>query len=75
LKSTPYDAARARPFVNEIKKYAAAQSTLAYLKDPPEGYLMPAVDIMGELDSILGKVYNSHYDFEVAVAKVFNAGN
>ncbi|PVH69132.1 hypothetical protein DL98DRAFT_661848 [Cadophora sp. DSE1049] len=75
LKSTPYDAVKARSFIGEIKKYAAAQSTLAYLKDPPEGYLMPAVDIMGEFDSILEKVYNSHYDFDVAVAKVFNAAH
>ncbi|KAH7305385.1 hypothetical protein BKA65DRAFT_201856 [Rhexocercosporidium sp. MPI-PUGE-AT-0058] len=73
LKSTPYDAVKARSFIDEIKKYAATQSTLAYLKGPPEGYLMPAVDIIGEFDSILRKVYNSHYDFNVAVAKVFTA--
>lgn len=65
---------RARSFIEEIEKYAAAQSTLAYLKDPPEGYLMPAVNIMGELDGIMGRLYNSHYDFDVAVARIFSAG-
>ena len=65
---------RARSFIEEIEKYAAAQSTLAYFQDPPEGYLMPAVNIMGELDGIMGRLYNSHYDFDVAVARIFSAG-
>ena len=74
LKSTPFDTVKAKAFIEEIKKYVASQSTLAYLKNPPKGYLMPAVDILGEIEKVKETIYNSHYDFDVAIYKVMNAG-
>lgn len=48
------------------------QSTLSYLKDPPEGYANEGVDIEGGLDDIKSKVqngnYGNEYDFENDIA-------
>ncbi|GKT41583.1 peptidase S41 family protein ustP [Colletotrichum spaethianum] len=44
------------------------QSTLAYLKNPPEGYQQPAFDLMKGLDdlklNVTSRVYKNQYDFE-----------
>ncbi|KAK5690067.1 hypothetical protein LTR97_012552 [Elasticomyces elasticus] len=49
-------------------------SDLAYLKDPPPGYLYPGVDILGGLDSILTGVqagaYKSDYDVQLDLYKL-----
>ena len=50
------------------------QSTLAYLKNPPEGYGDESVDIQKGLDDIATKVsngdYDNEYDFEFDIAKL-----
>ncbi|KAF5854385.1 hypothetical protein GGP41_007181 [Bipolaris sorokiniana] len=52
LKSLPFYATDASTTVDEIKKMVEFQSTLAYLKDPPQGYPNPAIDIISGLDGI-----------------------
>ncbi|EOA84180.1 hypothetical protein ACJQWK_01264 [Exserohilum turcicum] len=72
LKSVPLYSTDASRTVDEIKKMVEFQSTLAYLKDPPKGYPNPAVDILGELDTLKGNVesgrYDNEYDFEADIA-------
>jgi hypothetical protein len=44
------------------------QSTLSYLKSPPQGYQQPAVDVLKELASIQNRInsgfYSNQYAFE-----------
>jgi hypothetical protein len=55
------------------------QSTLAYIKDPPQGYANEGVDLMGGLDDIAKKVsdghYDNEYDFESDIANLLNRGH
>ena len=41
--------------------YLELQSTLGYLKSPPEGYLIPGFDVMGGMQQIRDKVLNGGY--------------
>jgi hypothetical protein len=51
------------------------QSTLSYLKNPPEGYGDEGVDLQQGLDDIGKKVsngdYDNEYDFEIDLARLF----
>ncbi|OAL46894.1 peptidase S41 family protein-like protein [Pyrenochaeta sp. DS3sAY3a] len=75
LKSVPILNADASFTVDAIKQMAEFQSTLAYLKDPPQGWPNEAVDIMAGLDDIKNKVndgtYTNQYDFENDIAGLF----
>ena len=69
LKSVPFDENKAVEQVSWIQNVVQLQSTLAYLKDPPPSYQMPAVDIVGGLNNLStfiskGK-YTTEYDIEV----------
>ncbi|KAF2798835.1 hypothetical protein K505DRAFT_232379 [Melanomma pulvis-pyrius CBS 109.77] len=64
LKSVPIDTTAASDTIASVKQLMQFQSTLAYLKDPPEGYANEGVDIMGGLDDINTKVGNGGYDNE-----------
>ncbi|KAF1830518.1 peptidase S41 family protein-like protein [Decorospora gaudefroyi] len=72
LKSLPFYPDDASTTIDEIKKMVEFQSTLAYLKDPPEGYPNEAVDIMAGLDKIKSDVndgqYTNEFDFETDIA-------
>lgn len=52
------------------------QSTLAYLKDPPEGYQQPPVNVVEELQIIQDKIdagtYTSQYVFEAEIQLLIN---
>lgn len=67
----PLDADDAITVLTIIKEYMAFQTTLAYLKDPPEAYQQPAVDILGGLDRLADDVsrgeYERQYDFDLAL--------
>ncbi|RDW71635.1 hypothetical protein BP6252_08198 [Coleophoma cylindrospora] len=69
LKSVPLNVTLSSAFVDYIEPYYQFQSTLAYLKDPPTGYLLPGADILGGLAEIKTKVqrgvYESQWEFEV----------
>lgn len=67
----PNKPAQATKLVQSIKAFVSWQSTLAYLKDPPASYGLPAVDIMGGLDAIAANVtagrFASEYDFQASM--------
>ncbi|MCJ1432440.1 hypothetical protein MMC27_001796 [Xylographa pallens] len=46
--------------------YLQFQSTLAFLKNPPQGYLLPGVDIMGGIQAIRSNVTKEQYSGEFA---------
>ncbi|KAI0411557.1 hypothetical protein F5X98DRAFT_357027 [Xylaria grammica] len=64
LLSLPFDTKKAGQFLTEIRKYIQFQSTLEVLKNPPDTYLSPAVDILGGLDKIGNTVYTNQYQFD-----------
>lgn len=43
------------------------KSTLAYLKDPPQGYARPSVDLLSGLDDIANKLSKGGYTNDYAV--------
>lgn len=65
LQSVPLDAKGATTQIDGIKTFVQFQSTLAYLDDPPKGYLYPAVDIMGALEQISNNLAQGKYSNEV----------
>lgn len=74
LTSTPIEKDIATDYVDQLKEYFEFQSTLAYLKDPPDSYKMPSVDIMKSLDDIKKDVkdgtLDNQYDFDAAILKL-----
>ncbi|KAI0127666.1 peptidase S41 family protein [Xylariales sp. AK1849] len=74
LTSVPFNDAVALRFINYYNTTMQFQSTLAYLKDPPEGYQQPAVDIIDGLEKIKNNVtagvYTNQYLFEADLYKL-----
>ncbi|RMZ66681.1 peptidase S41 family [Pyrenophora seminiperda CCB06] len=68
LTSVPFNSAVATRFVKYWNETIQFQSTLTYLKTPPEEYQQPAVDVLAELQRIQQKVdsssYANQYEFE-----------
>lgn len=75
LQSVPLHTDDALEFVESVRPYVEWQTTLAYLKHPPPGYLEPAVDVKAYLDNITTNlhngVYKSEYDFEFDLYHAF----
>ena len=73
LNSVPLNATAAVPWLQSLYPYLAWQTTLSYLKDPPSGYLEPAVDVYGLLQAMIDNVdtYANEYDFEFALYEIF----
>lgn len=69
VQSVPVDVTGDIDLIDGMKVLFQFQSTLPYLKDPPPGYLYPAVDIMASLDAIQADVkagiYRSEYDVQM----------
>ena len=63
--------------ISWIKEFIQFQSTLAYLKNPPTGYLLPPVDLVGGLDAIAKNTaaghYENEYDFEIDMWSLINS--
>ena len=76
LESVPLDAKRSSDFIDYIEPYIQFQSTLAYLKNPPLGWTLPGVDVLGGLSEIKDNInsgkYTSQYDFEVDLYMLVN---
>lgn len=68
LDSVPLDAKKAQAYLDYYLPYLNFQSTLAYLKTPPEGWTLDAVDVIGGIgkisENIKGGFYKSEWDFE-----------
>ncbi|KAI1640957.1 hypothetical protein F4809DRAFT_588177 [Biscogniauxia mediterranea] len=68
LVSVPFNDAVALRFIEYYNTTMQFQSTLAYVKDPPEGYQQPAFDFFGGLEqlkqNVTSGVYKNQYAFE-----------
>ncbi|TGO24125.1 hypothetical protein BPAE_0111g00060 [Botrytis paeoniae] len=68
LKSVPLNVNKSISFIEFIEPYLQFQSTLAYLKNPPQGWLFPGVDVLGGLTQmkalLLSGGYKTQWDFE-----------
>jgi hypothetical protein len=75
LKSVPISKTAASSTIKSLKQMVEFQSTISYLKQPPQGWPNEAVDIMAGLDNISSKVnnggYTNEYDFETDIATLF----
>ncbi|KAF7532411.1 hypothetical protein G7054_g8000 [Neopestalotiopsis clavispora] len=74
LTSVPFNQAVAVRFIDYYNTTIQFQSTLSYLKNPPEGYQQPAVDFEGELEKIkinaTTGIYKNQYAFEADLLKL-----
>ncbi|KAI0469225.1 hypothetical protein F4859DRAFT_487406 [Xylaria cf. heliscus] len=75
LLSLPFDATTAGAFLAEITKYIQFQSTLEVLKNPPDTYISPSVDILGGLDKISNTTYTSQYEFDLDITNLIRSAN
>jgi len=71
LTSVPLDIDAATGLIEYYRPYLEFLTTLAWLKDPPESYKQPAVDLMGGLENITSQISNDafsgQYEFELAI--------
>ncbi|KAF5870381.1 putative peptidase s41 family protein [Botrytis fragariae] len=76
LKSVPLNVNRSISFIEFIEPYLQLQSTLAYLKNPPQGWLFPGVDVLGGLTQmktlLLSGEYKTQWDFERDIWSLVN---
>ncbi|KAF2186875.1 hypothetical protein K469DRAFT_705404 [Zopfia rhizophila CBS 207.26] len=68
LTSVPFNPAVATRFLKYWNETIQFQTTLAYLKNPPEGYQQPAIDVLAGLQEIQQHInegyYTNQYAFE-----------
>jgi hypothetical protein len=71
LTSVPFNAAVATRFIQYYNDTLQFHSTLAYLKNPPESYQQPAVDVIDELGRIQTAInkglFKNQYEFEATL--------
>lgn len=67
LNSIPVDKERDNALLDYLEPYIMWQSTIEILSNPPDGYLIPGVDIPGGLGQIRAKLskggYSGQYEF------------
>ena len=65
--------------IKSLKAFVQWQSTLAFLKDPPPSYMLPATDIEGGLSNISSTAaaggFKSEYDFQLSVVKMITSAH
>lgn len=75
LTSVEIKSQQADETIAALKSMVEFQSTISYLKNPPQGYSNEKVDIMAGLDNIRNNiatgVYKNEYDFEKDIASLF----
>lgn len=64
LRSVPLYKEPALELLRSLRGFLQIHSTIDYVATPPPGYLFPAVDLAGTLDSIYSKVENEEYSTE-----------
>lgn len=79
LQSVPVDVKGDALQLDGILAFANFQSTLAYLKNPPPGYMYPAVDILAELQNLKSKLisngYTNEFDVQRDIYNLFNSAH
>jgi hypothetical protein len=77
LRNTSIDPGRAIAHIEWLQAFLQFQSTVPYLKNPPQTYHLPAVDLVGGLNNISRTVatggYGTEYDFELDIYTLINA--
>ncbi|KAF9871754.1 peptidase s41 family protein [Colletotrichum karsti] len=75
LYSVPVDKERDLDLLNYLEPYLQFQSTLEILANPPEGYLIPGVDVIAGIGQIRAKLsknqYKSQLDFALELKQIF----
>ncbi|PLB45838.1 hypothetical protein P170DRAFT_364977 [Aspergillus steynii IBT 23096] len=75
----PIKAPPALSVIDEYRKYLQFQSTIDVLKDPPSGYMVPAIDLMGGLDQIQDNIrngkYHSQYEADEDLQRLIQSAN
>ena len=75
MRSVPINIERAAELIHSLSAYSEFQTILAYLKDPPNGYPYPAIDIIQELDDLALAVesgeFESEYDYAVKLFVIY----
>ncbi|KAL1956542.1 hypothetical protein VTO42DRAFT_7013 [Malbranchea cinnamomea] len=64
LETVPFKKNDALRLIDGLGAFWKWQSTIDYLKDPPEGYMMPAVDLRARITEIHDKVLKEEYPNE-----------
>ncbi|KAI2462865.1 hypothetical protein F4781DRAFT_418581 [Annulohypoxylon bovei var. microspora] len=79
LRSVPNRPEPAQQLIQSLKAFVNWQATLAWLKDPPQSYMLPPVDVQGSLDNISSTAaaagFTNEYDFQFAIIKVIAAAH
>ncbi|KAI9054514.1 hypothetical protein LZ554_001671 [Drepanopeziza brunnea f. sp. 'monogermtubi'] len=79
LQSVPNKPEPAAALVKSLKAFVQWQSTLAFLKDPPASYMLPATDIEGGLDNIsttaTNQRFKSEYEFQLSMVKLITTAH
>ena len=79
MRSVPLVSDPAISLLNSLRTYLEFQSSKEYLRNPPEGYLLPAVDIDTEYDAIQQKVeaggYDNEYDLQIDIVALLMAAH
>lgn len=77
LKSVPNYQEPALRLLNALRTYFEFQSDKEYLRNPPSGYLFPAVDFDAEFDTIRANVqkglYKSEYDMQLDITALLTS--
>lgn len=63
LIDVDFNASAAEPWLSSLEPYIEWQTITAYLKTPPDGYLMPPIHIHGELRKIKARA-NSTFGYQ-----------
>ncbi|KAJ6258513.1 hypothetical protein Dda_6556 [Drechslerella dactyloides] len=74
LYSIPVSVDLSLEFIKQFAKYMQFQSTIEYLKNPPEGSLQDPIDILGSLEALAEQIASGeivhHIKFEYAIVKL-----
>ena len=68
MTSVPINVPRATELMKSLMAYSGWQSTLDYLKDPPNDYAYPAIDIIKEFQNITNSIESGLYEKEYQYA-------
>lgn len=78
LASVPLQTRENLALIREIKLYLTWQSSISYLKNPPEGYTGDTVDILEALDNVTDRLnggeYASEYEFQLDLYMAIRGG-
>ncbi|KAK0715986.1 peptidase S41 family protein [Lasiosphaeris hirsuta] len=79
LQSVPNKVEPAQKLIKSVKAFVQWQSTLAFLKDPPESYMLAPVDLEGGLSNISDIAgrggFASEFDFGIAIVYLLQSAH